>query len=151
MSINQQSGLTAPRAAGICNRHGVWAIFILIVMHLLRLNGMKKLPILMKQAAVGGIAAAQADYGLLVYQGAGVERDIDAAARWFEKSANNGDKEGQFLYAFTLAKGEGVEQSYEEAYYWLLKSGNSGVDDKSVNQGNSPMHEGERMKIIILP
>ncbi len=89
----------------------------------------KKAAILMKQAAVGGIAAAQADYGLLVYQGAGVERDIDAAARWFEKSANNGDKEGQFLYAFTLAKGEGVEQSYEEAYYWLLKSGNSGVDD----------------------
>ena len=58
-----------------------------------------------------------------------MERDVDAAARWFEKSAQNGDKEGQFLYAFTLAKGEGVAQSYEDAYYWLLKSGNSGVDD----------------------
>jgi len=84
---------------------------------------------LMRQAAEGGIAAAQADYGLLVYQGAGVDRSIDTAAYWFEKSAKNGDKEGQFLYAFTLAKGEGVSQNFEEAYYWLLKSGTSGIDD----------------------
>jgi TPR repeat protein len=84
---------------------------------------------LLEQAAYGGIAAAQADYGLLVYQGAGVTRSIDGAAEWFRKSAEGGDKEGQFLYAFTLAKGEGVTQSYEDAYYWLLKSGESGVDD----------------------
>ena len=85
--------------------------------------------VLMKQAAYGGIAGAQADYGLLVYQGAGVERSIEEAADWFKKSAEGGDKEGQFLYAFTLAKGEGVAQSYEDAYYWLLKSGESGIDD----------------------
>jgi len=84
---------------------------------------------LMKQAAYSGIAGAQADYGLLVYQGAGAKRSERDAAEWFRKSAEGGDKEGQFLYAFTLAKGEGVSQNYEEAYYWLLKSGESGVDD----------------------
>lgn len=84
---------------------------------------------LMEQAAHGGIAAAQADFGLLVYQGAGTRRSMEDAADWFEKSAKGGDKEGQFLYAFTLAKGEGVTRSYEEAYYWLLKSGESGIDD----------------------
>ncbi len=82
---------------------------------------------LMQQAAEGGYPAAQADYGLLVYQGRGVEQSTEAAADWFEKAARNGDKEGQFLYAFTLAKGEGVTQSFEDAYYWLLKSGESGV------------------------
>lgn len=81
---------------------------------------------LMRIAAKSGHAAAQADYGLLVYQGRGVAVDINEAAKWFEKSAKAGDKEGQFLYAFTLAKGEGVAQSYEEAYYWLLKSGELG-------------------------
>jgi len=86
--------------------------------------------ILMQQAAEAGHPAAQADYGLLVYQGAGVPRSMEDAAKWFEKSAKAGDREGQFLYAFTLAKGEGVPQSYEDAYYWLLKSdGDSGVDD----------------------
>ncbi len=84
---------------------------------------------LMKQAAYGGIAGAQADYGLLVYQGAGAERSIEDAAEWFRKSAEGGDQEGQFLYAFTLAKGEGTAQNFEDAYYWLLKSGESGIDD----------------------
>lgn len=89
---------------------------------------------LMEQAAYGGIASAQADYGLLVYQGAGAKRSIEDAAEWFRKSAEGGDKEGQFLYAFTLAKGEGVAQSFEDAYYWLLKSGESGIDDYDIDR-----------------
>ncbi len=87
-----------------------------------------KLADLLLQAAESGHAAAQADYGLLVYQGAGVEKSATEAAKWFEKSAKGGDSEGQFLYAYTLAKGEGVEKSFEDAYYWLLKSGDSKVD-----------------------
>jgi len=77
---------------------------------------------LLEQAAHANIPAAQADFGLVVYQGNGIERSLEAAAQWFKKSAENGDPEGQFLYAFTLAKGEGVAQSFESAYYWLLKA-----------------------------
>jgi len=77
---------------------------------------------LLEQAAIAKIPAAQADFGLVVYQGNGIERSLDGAAEWFRKSAENGDPEGQFLYAFTLAKGEGVQQSYEDAYYWLLRA-----------------------------
>ena len=84
---------------------------------------------LLRQAAEAGHAAAQADYGLLVYQGAGTERSIEDAAKWFEKSAKAGDSEGQYLYAFTLAKGEGVEKSFEDAYFWLLRSGDSDIED----------------------
>jgi TPR repeat protein len=89
----------------------------------------KKAARLMQQAAAANLPAAMADYGLLVYQGAGVEKDIKSAAKWFERAAKAGDSEGQFLYAFTLAKGEGVTKSFEDAYYWLLRSGESGVDD----------------------
>ena len=88
----------------------------------------QKSAVLMRQAATANIAPAMADYGLLIYQGAGVERDINAAAKWFEKAAIAGDSEGQFLYAFTLAKGEGVTQNFEDAYFWLLRSGSSEVD-----------------------
>lgn len=89
----------------------------------------KRMTALLAQAAKSGHAAAQADYGLLVYQGAGVAQSNEAAAKWFEKSAKGGDAEGQFLYAFTLAKGEGVTQSFEDAYYWLLKAGTSNSTD----------------------
>ena len=89
----------------------------------------KKSAVLMRQAANANIPAAMADYGLLVYQGVGVEQNSTAAAKWFERAAKAGDSEGQFLYAFTLAKGEGLTKSFEDAYYWLLRSGESGVDD----------------------
>ena len=89
----------------------------------------KKAATLMRQAANANIAPAMADYGLLVYQGAGVEKNDKSAAKWFERAAKAGDSEGQFLYAFTLAKGDGIPQSFEDAYYWLLRSGESGVDD----------------------
>jgi TPR repeat protein len=84
-------------------------------------------------AAEAGVAAAQADYGLVVYQGNGVERSAEKAAEWFKKSAIGGDPEGRFLYAFTLAKGDGVSKSFEDAYYWLLRaeleSGDSGIHE----------------------
>ena len=88
----------------------------------------KKSAALLRQAANASIPPAMADYGLIVYQGAGVEQDSTAAAKWFERAAKAGDSEGQFLYAFTLAKGDGIEKSFEDAYFWLLRSGESGVD-----------------------
>lgn len=89
--------------------------------------GDKKTVTLMRQAAEAGIAAAAADYGLLLFQGKGVDKDRVQAANWFARAAVRGDKEGQFLYAFVLARGEGVELSFGQAYYWLLKSGHSEI------------------------
>ena len=114
------------------DRGGVDSAYIAAIMYAENLNvkpNSGRMTELLRQAAEGGHAAAQADYGLLVYQGAGVAQSTEDAASWFEKSAVGGDPEGQFLYAFTLAKGEGVAQSFEDAYYWLLKSGESDVKD----------------------
>lgn len=94
---------------------------------------------LLKQAADSGHPPAQADYGLLAYQGRGVAQSVPEAAKWFEKSARGGDTEGQFLYAFILAKGEGVPQNFEESYYWLLKSGDSDVS--TYNQDRIKLRE----------
>ena len=88
---------------------------------------------LLAQAANAGIPAAQADYGLVVYQGNGVTKSAQKAAEWFKFAAEGGDPEGRFLYAFTLAKGDGVAQNYEDAYYWLLRaeqdSGPSNIEE----------------------
>ena len=103
---------------------------------------------LMLQAANGGHAAAQADYGLLVFQGRGVLKNMDEAAKWFEKSARAGDQEGQFLYAYSLAKGEGVTQNFEEAYYWTLKSERAGVSGVSdYDQSRITLRQGLETKL----
>ncbi|PHR58684.1 MAG: hypothetical protein COA43_10535 [Robiginitomaculum sp.] len=87
----------------------------------------------LSQAAEAGIPAAQADYGLIVYQGNAVPRSAERAAAWFKRAALGGDPEGRYLYAYTLAKGDGISKSYEDAYYWLLRaehdSGKTGVED----------------------
>lgn len=70
---------------------------------------------LLQQAAEGGIAAAMADYGLLIYQGRGGERNLINAAEWFKKSAEAGDKTGSFYWALVNAKGEGVKQDIPTA------------------------------------
>lgn len=117
------------KAAGKGDTEAAYIAALMYVENLDIRPNQKKAAILMRQAAEAGLAAAQADYGLLVYQGAGVPQNTKSAAKWFAKAAKGGEKEGQFLYAFTLAKGEGVEQSFEDAYYWLLKSGESAIDE----------------------
>ena len=79
---------------------------------------------LLKQAADGGIPAAMADYGLLIYQGRGGDKNLAQAAEWFKKSAEAGDKTGAFYWALVNAKGEGVKQDIPTAkkYAEIAKS-----------------------------
>ena len=98
---------------------------------------------LLAQAAQAGHPAAMADYGLLVYQGNGVERSAEQAALWFEKSAHAGDPEGRFLYAYTLAKGDGIAQDFEEAYYWLLRA----ESDTPTTLGTSSDYDKDRTEL----
>lgn len=66
-------------------------------------------------AAEGGIVPAQADYGLLLYQGRGGEKNSKSAAEWFKKAAEGGDKNGAFYWALVNAKGDGVAQNIPTA------------------------------------
>ncbi|GIU66531.1 tetratricopeptide repeat protein [Candidatus Phycosocius spiralis] len=72
----------------------------------------------LKQAATAGRADASADYGLMLYQGRGVARDLASAARWFKTAAEAGDADGAFYWALVNAKGEGTAQNLELALQW---------------------------------
>jgi TPR repeat protein len=72
----------------------------------------------LKQAATAGRADASADYGLMLYQGRGVARDLASAARWFKIAAEAGDADGAFYWALVNAKGEGTAQNLELALQW---------------------------------
>lgn len=81
----------------------------------------------LRQAAQAGRADAAADYGLMLYQGRGVARDLKAAAQWFKTAADGGDKDGAFYWALVNARGEGTPQNLELAIQWAR-----------VAQGSSP-------------
>ena len=70
---------------------------------------------------------AQFRLGSLYYNGDVVERNLEKAKYWFEKSAEQGDSDAQVSLGSMYLYGEGVEQDLEKARYWI---------EKSVEQGN---------------
>ncbi len=82
----------------------------------------------LRQAAQAGRADASADYGLMLYQGRGVARDLKGAAQWFKTAAEGGDLDGAFYWALVNAKGEGTEQNLELAVQWARVSKGSSPD-----------------------
>eukprot|EP00729_Bicosta_minor_P030349 gene30349-biopygen21623 len=58
--------------------------------------------------------------------GKGVEQDHVEAAKWFRKSAEAGNADGQHSFGVLYYKGEGVEQSYVEAAKWFRMAAEAG-------------------------
>lgn len=89
---------------------------------------------LLRQAAIGGIAAAQTDYGLAYYFGSGVEKNLGEAAKWFEMAANNQDMDAAFYWALVNAKGEGVPKNLAVAYHFAAIAKDSESENKHAAQ-----------------
>jgi TPR repeat protein len=82
----------------------------------------------LRQAAQAGRADASADYGLMLYQGRGVARDLKGAAQWFKAAAEGGDLDGAFYWALVNAKAEGTPQNLELAVQWARVAKGSSPD-----------------------
>ena len=82
----------------------------------------------LRQAAQAGRADASADYGLMLYQGRGVARDLKGAAQWFKTAAEAGDMDGAFYWALVNAKAEGTPQNLELAIQWARVAKGSSPD-----------------------
>ncbi|GJL94663.1 MAG: hypothetical protein DHS20C05_10680 [Hyphococcus sp.] len=68
----------------------------------------------MRAAAQAGLPDAQVAMGLLTHDGrAGAKGE--SPADWFEKAANAGDPQGQFLYAVALSEGDGRRKNVKAA------------------------------------
>ena len=71
-------------------------------------------------------AAEQADLGLAYYDGNGVPKDLEKAAYWFTKAAEQGNAPAQCNLGFCYSKGEGVPQDKNKAIYWYTKAAEQG-------------------------
>jgi len=73
---------------------------------------------ILKPLADAGNAQAQTRLGDAYAEGHGVERDLAAGERWYEKAALQGDTGAQLKLGAMFAKGDGVTQNNNLAYVW---------------------------------
>lgn len=81
-------------------------------------------------------ALAQYELGALYHRGAGVDKDVIRASRWYERSAELGYDEAQYRLGNMYLMGEGVRQSDTEALHWLEKAAQQGHADARDNLAN---------------
>lgn len=80
---------------------------------------------MLRKSAEAGYAPAQAMYGQLLLGTAQEEE----AVKFFKKSADQKNIEGQFYYGTSLLTGEGTKKIPEEGIKWILLSAEQGLKD----------------------
>jgi TPR repeat protein len=58
--------------------------------------------------------------------GEGVEKDLSEALLWYERAAEQGDANAQFMLGKMHAAGQGVEQDLPQAYVWMNMAASAG-------------------------
>jgi TPR repeat protein len=74
---------------------------------------------LVREAAEGGLPAAQARLGRMHLRGEAVANDPATAADWFERAAMGGDPLAQYELGQLRYKGLGIEADAVEAFKWF--------------------------------
>ena len=88
---------------------------------------------LLKADAAGGDVGC--NLGKIYDLGQGVPPNPDKAAKWYLKSAENGDDSCQFNLGLIYLKGEGVPKSMTEAAKWWGKAAEKGNVTAQINLG----------------
>jgi TPR repeat protein len=79
-----------------------------------------------RRAAELGDAIAQANYGVMLYHGIGVQQSLEKAVDWIRRSAEQGEAHGQFLLGNAYEHGEGVEKDMDKAISWYTEAESNG-------------------------
>ncbi len=88
----------------------------------------------LRRAARDGDPRAQLALGKRYFSGHdNLKIDLEEAAGWFRKSAEQGNPVAQFNYAVCLDTGQGVGRNRREALRWYLKAAEQGVQEAVVS------------------
>jgi TPR repeat protein len=85
--------------------------------------------------AEAGDADAQVYLGLMHATGRGVDKDQQAAARWYRLAADQGQADGQFNLGLMYAKGQGVPLNYAAAVHLYKQAAEQGHAGARLNLG----------------
>lgn len=93
-----------------------------------------------KQQAEQGQGFACRSMGAIYYEGRQVEQDLEKAAHYFCRGAENGDPGCQYMYGCLLLRGEGVAVNRPEAALWLECAAKQGDRDAQFELGLLNLH-----------
>lgn len=82
------------------------------------------LPMIEKSAELGN-PKAQYDFGFILYEGIGTQKNEQEAIEWFKKSSDNGFNNGHYALMMIYGNGQGVEQNLDKAFEYALKCANN--------------------------
>lgn len=69
-----------------------------------------------------GYPLAECQVGYFYLEGLGVEPDVEKAIYWTKRSAEHGDRDGQYNMGWFYEEGIGVEKDLEKAKYWYQQA-----------------------------
>ena len=75
-----------------------------------------------------GYPLAECQVGYFYYDGLGTEKNLEKAVYWTRRSADHGDRDGQFNLAWFHDAGIGVERDMEQAVFWYKKAAKQNHD-----------------------
>lgn len=79
------------------------------------------------RAAEQGDVEAQAQVGVMYFEGEGTSKNIPKAFDWFQKAALQGHAAAQMMAGIMYYEGVGTPQNYEKAYIYLSLARAAGV------------------------
>ena len=95
----------------------------------------KKAAFWFREAAVGGVANARYNLGVLYQQGLGVERDLNKAISWYRAAAKLGHPEAEYNLGIAYIEGVGATYSPQIAARYFHQAANGGVVEADYNLG----------------
>lgn len=88
-----------------------------------------------REAAIGGVANARYNLGVLHQQGTGVPKDIAKAIEWYRAAAALGHPEAEYNLGIAYIQGVGAKYNPQTAAQYFRRSANGGVVEAAYNLG----------------
>jgi TPR repeat protein len=77
-------------------------------------------------------AQAQYELGLMYELGMGIDKDLNQAFVWYQKSANQEYAKAQYNLGIFYALAKGVNKDIEQSKHWIRKANENGYSGGSV-------------------
>ncbi len=88
-----------------------------------------------REAALGGVANARYNLGVLYHQGLGVEKDVEKALGWYRAAADLGHAEAQYNLGIAHIEGTGIAYDPALAARYFENAANNGIMEAAFNLG----------------
>lgn len=104
---------------------------------------------LLSKAAMNNSKKGQYNYGYILLNGIGVNKNTEEGVKWIEKSANNGYLLAQYKLFHFYANGTYVKENEEEAIFWGRKTSSKLLEKLTDTHQDYALFFGDSMNIKI--